>query len=97
MQTDQRHKPRPTSVREKERAGLHPIRIAILDLLSGPGKPGLPTTALCHELPDSPALSVVAYHLKVLLDVGLVQANGNDPATPIYSLSALARPTDSGQ
>jgi hypothetical protein len=97
MYSDERRERDRASVREKERAGLHPIRIAILDLLSGPGKPELPATALCHELPHSPALSVVAYHLKVLLDVGLVQANGKDPAAPIYSLSVLATPTDSGQ
>lgn len=97
MYSDERDERGRASVREKERAGLHPIRIAILDLLSGPGKRELPATAICHELPGSPALSVVAYHLKVLLDVGLVRANGNDPAAPVYSLSALARPTDSGQ
>jgi len=79
-----------TSVREKERAGLHPVRIAILNLLSGPGKRELPATALCHELPGSPALSRVDYHLRVLLEVGLVQANGNDPAAPVYSLPASA-------
>jgi DNA-binding transcriptional ArsR family regulator len=86
-----------TSVREKERAGLHPTRIAILDLLSGPGRRELPATAICHELPEPLALSLVVYHLKVLLDVGLVQASGDDPAAPVYSLPALAAPADSGQ
>ncbi len=67
-----------------------------MNLLSG-GKRELPATALCHELPDSPPLSVVTYHLKVLLDAGLVETNGNDPAAPTYFLPALVSPADPGQ
>ena len=72
---------------------------ALLQLLSvGGGKVGLPATALCHELSGSPALSVVAYHLKVLLDAGLVEMSGDDdPGAPVYSRPSLAFPAESGQ
>lgn len=95
MYNDERRE-REQSRRKRERAGLHPIRMAILNLLSG-GKRELPATALCHELPDSLPLSVVTYHLKVLLDAGLVKTNGDDPAAPAYFLPALVSPADSGQ
>jgi len=85
------------SVREKERAGLHPLRMEILDLLSSPERRELPATAICHELAGSPALSLVAYHLKVLWKVGLVQANGDHPAAPVYSLPGSAPSADSRQ
>jgi Fe2+ or Zn2+ uptake regulation protein len=95
MYNDERQDRGRTSAREKERARLHPIRMAILNLLSG-RKRELPARALCHELPDSPSLSLVAYHLKVLLDAGLVKANRNDPAAPAYFLPTLVSPADSG-
>ncbi len=95
--SDDARREREKSLRHKrERAGLHPIRMAILNLLSG-GKRELPATALCHELPDSPPLSVVTYHLKVLLDAGLVKTNGEDPAVSAYFLPALVSPADSGK
>lgn len=97
MHSEERHTRDRTSARRKEHAGLHPLRIAILDLLSGTGRPELPATALCHELPGTPSLALVTYHLEVLLDVGLVQANRSAPFAPVYSLAALAAPADSGQ
>lgn len=96
MYDDEQREREKSLRRKRERAGLHPIRMAILNLLSG-GKRELPATALCHELPDSPPLSVVTYHLKVLLDAGLVNANGDDPAASVYFLPALVSPADSGQ
>ncbi len=84
--------------REKVRAREHPLRRALLQLLSvGGGKRELPATALCHELSDSPALSVVVYHLKVLLDAGLVETSGDDPSALVYSRSSFAFSAKSGQ
>jgi DNA-binding transcriptional ArsR family regulator len=97
MYSDEQDERGRASVREKERAGLHPTRVAILEVLSGPGKRELPATALCHELPGSPALSQVAYHLEVLLEVGLVQADENDPAAPVYFLPISAASANPGE
>lgn len=73
--------------RERAQAREHPLRRALLELLSvSGGKRELPATAICHDLSDSPPLSVVAYHLKVLVDAGLVETNSDDP-TALYSMS----------
>lgn len=98
MHADERrrqHKRNPD--REKVRAREHPLRRALLQLLSAGGKRELPATALCHELSGSPALSVVVYHLEVLLDAGLVETSGDDPGAPLYSRPSLAFPAKSGQ
>lgn len=99
MYSDERRRQRKKDPdREKLRAREHPLRRALLQLLSvGGGKRELPATALCHELSGSPALSVVVYHLKVLLDAGLVEMSGDDPGAPVYSRPSLAFPAKSGQ
>ena len=70
--------------RRQEKARRHPMRAAILRNLSGGRK--LPATAICQELPDSPSLSMVAYHLNVLVDAKLVRVGGEFPAR-VFSLS----------
>lgn len=69
-------------LRQKQaRAREHPVRATILNQLSG-GR-GLPTSTIRRELPGSPAQSVVAYHVKVLLDAGLLETGGS-PGAPVY-------------
>lgn len=70
----------------QEKARGHPMRAAILVLLSENRGGGLPATAICDEFHDAPNLSTVAYHLLVLCRAELVMAEG-DPAAPVYALA----------
>ena len=63
--------------RQREHARNHPVRVAILALLSKYAKrEGLTTSEVREHLPESEdrPLSAVAYHLRVLLGAKLVTA-----------------------
>lgn len=70
--------------RRRERATGHPVRAAILSQLQD-GR-ALPATALAQELPGSPGLSTVVYHLAVLADAELVKSAG-EPGRRVFSLA----------
>jgi DNA-binding transcriptional ArsR family regulator len=61
-----------TEQRQKRALG-HPLRSRIFDSLDGGRE--LPTTVICGEVEEA-SPSVVAYHLRVLEDAGLVRATG---------------------
>ncbi len=67
----------------REEAASHPLRRAMLAIL-GEGR-RLPATALCHELPESPSLSLVHYHLSVLVNAGLVERIEDPTARLVYA------------
>ncbi|MBS0550730.1 MAG: helix-turn-helix transcriptional regulator [Proteobacteria bacterium] len=64
----------------------HPIRKAVVDLLWD-REGGLPLTAIHNELPDSPDLSTLSYHVRVLCAYGFVKSEGDNTATPVYVLA----------
>jgi hypothetical protein len=67
-----------------EGAGRHPTRAAILAMLSVEEGRKLSAAEIRRELDGRPTLSVVAYHLLVLLQAGLVRVTlGN--AETLYS------------
>ena len=70
----------------RDEAASHPLRRAMLGVLAEGRR--LPATALCHELPESPSLSVVHYHLSVLVDAGLVERIEDPTARPVYARAA---------
>lgn len=56
----------------REKALKHPMRVAIIDMLSSANGSGLTSVQIREHLPDLPPLSEVAYHLGVLAEPGLV-------------------------
>lgn len=72
--------------RARERARSHPVRAAILALLSryADGRAAPTTREVAEQLPEfedgARPLSAVAYHLRVLAGVGLVTASDNPDA-----------------
>jgi DNA-binding transcriptional ArsR family regulator len=65
-------------------ARRHPLRVAILALLSSKRQPERTVDDLCSQLPNTPSRAVVEYHLKALRTVGLVSERGEGAAA--YSL-----------
>jgi Fe2+ or Zn2+ uptake regulation protein len=55
----------------ERRARSHSLRVTLLDLLAKDGRE-LTASQIRAELPDGPTLGRVYYHLKVLVDNGLV-------------------------
>jgi hypothetical protein len=67
-------------------ARRHPLRVAILALLSSKRKSECTLEDLSAELPDEPSRRLVDYHLKVLRTVSLVSEQRHNGAAATYSL-----------
>jgi DNA-binding transcriptional ArsR family regulator len=68
-------------------ARRHPLRVAILALLSSKRHPERTVDELCDSLPNKPRRAVVEYHLKALRAINLVSEEREAGAPASYSLA----------
>ncbi len=98
LKKDVRDEPGELRLREssnpQDYARSHPLRLAILALLSSKRRPERSAEDLSTELPDFPTLAVVEYHLGVLRRVGLISEHEASAGAVYQKHRALAPPSE---